>query len=105
MLKLKDGLSVDQLKKYDIRKHKGDPEDVIASKWGREWVCDDYGNNGGWEFTPVLYIKKEVHFGKEIYVVEGKSNFVYYAPTPSCLETIYKLATDGIIEIFEGRKQ
>lgn len=104
MLKLKDGITIDSLKKYGIRKHRDDPDDVIASKWGREWCSFDveYGSaQGGWEFSPVLYIKKVVHCGKDIYVIEGRSNFIYYMPTPSCLETIYKLTRDDLIEIFD----
>jgi hypothetical protein len=61
MLKIKDNVDLKELEKLGFRKHKQDEENILVSKWIREWVeadsIDGYKcGSDGWNFYPLLKI-------------------------------------------------
>lgn len=61
MLKIKDSVDLKELEKFGFRKHKKDSEDVLTSKWSRDYIEPEYMDghriaNGGWEFYPLISI-------------------------------------------------
>ena len=63
MLRIKDNVDLKELEKFGFRKHKKDDENVLLSKWTREWVVEDHldgwETGGGWIFYPLVYIMKD----------------------------------------------
>ncbi len=60
MLKIKDKVDLDILKKLGFRKHKTDDASILVSKWVRIWVEEDrsdgYDSYGSWTFAPMIKI-------------------------------------------------
>ena len=97
MLRIKKEIELKKLEKFGIRKHKGDRDCVVASKWGREWIeadtIDGYAcGSSGFEFYPVLEIYSDNTIackGNRLYGLDGEANG---------LETLYKLIQAGYVE-------
>lgn len=97
MLRVKLDIDIKKLEKFGIRKHKGDKEHIIASKWGREWIeadtIDGYPvGSSGFDFYPVL----EIYTDRTI---RCKGNRLYgFDCEANGLETLYKLIKAGYVE-------
>ena len=75
MLKLKDDVDLKELEKFGFRKHKRDDEDILTSKWTREWVVEDHldgwETGGGWLFYSQYVVKKD----RKLYFVGEDRDF------------------------------
>lgn len=100
MLKIKDNVDLKELEKFGFKKHKKDPEDVIISKWSREWVeadtIDGYPcGDSGWNFYPVIEIIK-VYDNTLKLKVQG--NYYYAFERPSGIDLLFDLIQAGFVE-------
>lgn len=97
MLRIKEEINLKKLERFGIRKHKGDGDCVLASKWGREWIeadtVDGYTiGSSGFEFYPVLEIYSDR-------TIKCKGNRLYgFDCEANGLETLYKLIKMGYVE-------
>lgn len=88
-LKVPDDVDLKEFEKFGFRKHKRDNEDVLISKWTREWVVEDHldgwETGGGWIFYPVIEIMKDRTMKQLDFGLYG-------------CEIVYKLVHSGLVE-------
>lgn len=59
--KLKDSVDLKELEKFGFRKHKRDSDNVLISKWTRNWIEADSVDghkccSDGWEFYELIEV-------------------------------------------------
>ena len=94
MLKVKDNIDLNVLKKYGFKKHKSDEKGVVVSKWCRE-ICygDDDSDKYYFQFHPLIEIIPNSKGENFLYFRNSYYNFKYIIA-----DTIYELTKANLLE-------